>query len=69
MASRTKIQCAACGKRIRDHQSDLILEDLEDDRGRPRYFHSRCGAAAYAAAAQEPVLYRLTHRYIEGVMN
>ena len=66
--SRSKINCAACGKRIRDHQSDLVLRDL-DNGGQDRYYHTTCAAAAYAVAAQRPAVYRLTHRYVEGSLN
>lgn len=69
MGSQTRIKCAACGKRVRGHEPDLILEDLEDDGGRLRYFHTRCGAAAYAAAAQKPSAYVLTVRHVVGIMN
>ena len=68
--SRTasKIRCAACKGRIPDHEPDLVLRDLENG-GRPRYYHTRCGGAAYAAAAESPSVYRLTVRHVAGVMN
>ena len=66
--SRSRIKCAACKKRIPDHEPDLILQDL-DGGGRRRYFHTRCGDAAYTAAAEKPSLYRLTVRHVEEVAN
>ena len=66
--TRSKIKCAACKKRIPDHEPDLILRDL-DRGGRPRYFHTRCGEAAYAAVAESSGLYRLTVRHVEEVAN
>jgi hypothetical protein len=66
--SRSRIKCAHCKRRIRDHQPDLVLRDL-DNGGRDRYYHTTCGGAAYAAAAQKPALYRLTVRHVEGAMN
>jgi hypothetical protein len=66
--SRTgAIRCAACQKRIRDHEPDLILQDL--DGGKKRYFHTRCGGAAYAAVAEKLGAYRLTVRHIEEMAN
>jgi hypothetical protein len=65
--SRSRIKCAACKKRIPNHEPDLILRDL--DGGRPRYFHTRCGSAAYAVAAENPSAYLLTVRHVEEVAN
>lgn len=66
--SRSRIKCAACKKRIPDHEPDLILQDLENE-GRLRYFHTRCGDAAYKAAAEKPSAYLLTVRHVEEVAN
>jgi hypothetical protein len=46
-----------------------VLEPLENDGGRPRYYHTVCGDAAYAAAAEKPAAYLLTVRHVEGEMN
>jgi hypothetical protein len=67
--ARSKIVCAACGKRIRAHQPDLVLEPLEKGGARPRYYHTMCGTAAYAAAAEKPTAYLLTVRHVEGAVN
>ena len=66
--TRSKIKCASCKKRIPDHEPDIILRDLENG-GRARYFHTRCGEAAYTAAMDEPSVYRLTVRHVEEVAN
>ncbi len=66
--ARTRIKCASCGGRIHDHEPDLILRDLEND-GRPRYFHTRCGEAAYTAVTENPSAYLLTVRHVEEVAN
>jgi hypothetical protein len=66
--SRSRIKCAACKKRIPNHEPDLILQDL-DGGGPPRFFHTRCGGAAYAVVMNEPNLYRLTVRHVEEVTN
>ncbi len=65
---RSKVtRCAACGKRVRPHEPDLILQDL--DGGPQRFFHTRCGGAAYAAVAGKLGAYRLTVRHIEELAN
>jgi hypothetical protein len=65
MGSRKKIKCAGCGKRIRAHEPDLVLKNLVDDGGRPRYYPV-CGTAAYGAAAEKPSAYLLTVRHVSG---
>ena len=66
--SHSKIRCSACRKGIPDHEPDLILRDL-DHGGHPRYYHTRCGEAAYATAAEKPSFYRLTVRHVEEMAN
>ena len=61
------IRCAACEKRIRAHEPDLVLQDL--DGGPQRFFHTRCGGAAYAAVAEKLGAYRLTVRHVEEMAN
>ena len=68
MSRRKVTRCAACGRRIKNHEPELILRDLNNG-GWDRYYHTTCGGAAYAAAAHKPALYRLTVRHIEGAMN
>lgn len=66
--SLSRIRCSACKKRIPDHKPDLILRNL-DAGGQPRYYHTRCGGAAYAAAMEKPSVYQLTVRHVEEVAN
>ncbi len=66
--SRPRIKCDSCGGRIHDHEPDLILRDLENG-GRPRYFHTRCGEAAYTTVTDNPSAYLLTVRHVEEVAN
>ena len=61
------IRCAACQKRIRGHEPDLILQDLSG--GPQRFFHTRCGGAAYAEVAEKLGAYRLTVRHVEAEAN
>ncbi|MDP9484715.1 MAG: hypothetical protein M3Q49_02795 [Actinomycetota bacterium] len=51
--ARSRIKCSACKKRIPDYEPDLILCDLENEAP-SRYFHTRCGEAAYAAVTENP---------------
>ncbi len=66
--NESKVRCAACKKRIPDHEPDLILRDLENEAP-PRYFHTRCGEAAYTAVTENPSAYLLTVRHVEEVAN
>ena len=67
--SPSRVKCVACGKRIRSHEPDLVLQDLDDNGVLDRYYHTSCGAAAYAAAAQRPSAYVLAVRHIEPALN
>jgi hypothetical protein len=66
--SRSRIKCAHCERRIRDHEPDLVLRDLNRG-GRARYYHTRCSNAAFAAAAESPGLYKLIVRHVEAIAN
>ncbi len=63
MKTKKVLRCAACSKRIREHQPDL--EVLETSTERVRHYHERCGGAAYAAAKQRGGIWLATHRYVE----
>ena len=69
MGRQSRITCAGCGKRIRHHQPDLVLEPLENVGTRPSYYHTSCGKHAYAAAAEKPSAYLLTVRHVSAEMN
>jgi hypothetical protein len=63
-------RCDSCGKRIRDHEPNLVLRNLAEGAARPRYYHTRCGASVYTVAVDgEPALWRLTVRHVEEVAN
>jgi hypothetical protein len=66
--SRSRVKCHHCRQRIANHEPDLVLRDL-DSVGKPRYFHTMCGHAAYSTAAAKPSAYVLTVRHIEEVAN
>lgn len=68
MRTAKKIKCAACKKRIPDHEPDLVLEDLS--RGsKPRFYHERCTPAACEKASERPGVYVLTQRYVDVARN
>lgn len=66
MRTAKTFRCAACKKRIRAHEPDAILEDLSGGDSKPRYFHERCGEAAYQLALERPTVYVLTVRRVVG---
>jgi hypothetical protein len=67
MSRQRVTRCAACQKRIRDHEPDLVLQDLAG--GKQRFYHTRCGGAAYAEVAGKLGGYLLTVRRIEAEAN
>ena len=67
--SLARVKCAACSKRIREHEPDLILKDLDNNGARDRYYHSFCEVAAVRAAAEKPSVYVLTVRSVEPAVN
>lgn len=76
MRSRTRttkkaIRCASCTKKIRSYEPDLVLEDVSASGGdaKPRYYHDRCGRAAYQLAMERPAVYVLTVRHVEASRN
>jgi hypothetical protein len=69
MRRRIRIKCAHCGKRVKAHEPDLVLRDLDDNGGRDRYFHTACGGRVGRVAAQKPSAYVLTVRHVEGALN
>lgn len=63
-----RIKCASCKKVIRADEPDLVLEKLSGD-SKARYFHERCGGAAYELALERPTVYLLTVRHAETARN
>jgi hypothetical protein len=56
--------CASCKKQIYRSEPDFVLQEYDTDK--VHYYHERCGASAYAAAASHlGGGWHLTHRYIE----
>jgi len=62
-----KIKCAACKKRIPDHEPDVVLRKLEG--GIRRYYHTRCTGAALELVTETPDVWRMTVRHIEEMAN
>jgi hypothetical protein len=60
--SRFRIKCAHCKRRIRAHEPDVDLRDL-DNGGRDRFCNTGCSNAGYAAA-ESPGLYKLIVRHV-----
>ncbi len=71
--SRPRLKCAACKKRIPNHEPDLILRRMADsDPTRATLtllYHERCKNAALSRAAGDPALWRMTHRHIDPEAN
>ncbi len=65
--SRPMTKCAACQKRIPDHEPDVMLRKLDGERH--RYYHTRCTAAALKLVAEAPEAWLMTVRHIEEVAN
>jgi hypothetical protein len=64
------INCASCRARIREHEPDLVLRKLNGEE--LRFYHARpqCAAAAQQVILESPPeAWRLTHRYVSGVLN
>jgi hypothetical protein len=61
--SRPKIKCAACKKRMPDHEPDVVLRRLEG--GGHRYYHTRCTGAALALVIEAPEAWRMAVRHVE----
>ncbi|MDP9476891.1 MAG: hypothetical protein M3R38_14600 [Actinomycetota bacterium] len=60
---------AACGRRIRAHQPDVLLEELGGG-GKPLAYHERCSGAAYEKASERPGVVRvLTIRSVDARRN
>jgi hypothetical protein len=65
--SRSKIKCAACRKRIPDHEPDVVLRQL--DGGRRRYYHTRCTGAALKLVTEAPEAWLMSVRHVEEMAN
>jgi hypothetical protein len=65
--SHSKIKCAACRKRIPDHEPDVLLRRLEG--GVSRYYHTRCTGAALELVTEAPDAWLMTVRHVEKMAN
>jgi hypothetical protein len=65
--SRPGTKCAACKKRIPDHEPDVMLRRLEGDLR--RYYHTRCTGAALELVTEASEAWLMTVRHIEEVAN
>jgi hypothetical protein len=65
--SRSRMKCAACKKRIPDHEPDVVLRSLDGER--QRYYHTRCTGAALELVTEVPQAWLMTVRHIEEVAN
>jgi hypothetical protein len=64
---RSRIKCAACKKRIPDHEPDVVLRKLEG--GARRYYHARCTAAALELVTDTPDAWCMIVRHVEEMAN
>ena len=65
--SRSRVKCAACNKRIPDHEPDVMLRRLDGERR--RYYHTRCTEAALGLVAGAPNAWLMTVRHVEEMAN
>jgi hypothetical protein len=65
--SRLRVKCAACKKRIPDHEPDVVLRRLEG--GIRRYYHTRCTGAALELVAEAPAVWLMTVRHVKEMAN
>jgi hypothetical protein len=65
--SRPRIKCAACKKRIPDHEPDVVLHQL--DAGLRRYYHTRCTEAALQLVTEAPDVWIMSVRHVEEMAN
>ncbi len=65
--SRSKAKCAACKKRIPDHEPDVMLERFDSERR--RYYHTRCTSAALELVTEAPDVWIMSVRRVEELAN
>jgi hypothetical protein len=67
MSARPKIRCAACKRRIPDHEPDVELRRLDDEQR--RYYHTRCTSAALLLVTDAPDVWVMSVRHVEELAN
>jgi hypothetical protein len=67
MSARPKIRCAACKKRIPDHEPDVELRRLDGEQR--CYYHTRCTSAALELVTEAPDVWIMSVRHVEEMAN
>jgi hypothetical protein len=67
MSTQAKIRCAACKKRIPDHEPDVELRRLDGEQR--RYYHMRWTSAALELVTEAPEVWLMTVRHVEEMAN
>jgi hypothetical protein len=67
VSARPKIRCAACQKRIPDHEPDVEVRRLDSEQR--RYYHTRCTSAALQLVAGAPDVWLMAVRHVEEMAN
>jgi len=67
MSGRKRIRCAACQKRILDHEPDVELRCLDGEQR--RYYHTRCTSAALEVVTEAPEVWIMSVRHVEEMAN
>jgi hypothetical protein len=70
MASKKRIKCAGCGRRIPDSVPDVMVRKLDQEHKR-RFYHQKptCMGAAKALLLSDPTVWRITFRHIDPEAN
>jgi hypothetical protein len=61
------IRCAACTRRIPDHEPDVELRRLDSEQR--RYYHARCTEAALQLVTEAPDVWLMSVRHVEEMAN
>jgi hypothetical protein len=67
MSAKPTIRCAACKKRIPDHEPDVELRRLDGEQH--RYYHTRCTSDALELVTEAPDVWIMSVRHVAEVAN
>jgi hypothetical protein len=67
VSARPKIRCAACKKRIPDHEPDVEVRRLDSEQR--RYYDTRCTSAALQLVTEAPDVWVMSVRHVEEMAN
>jgi len=67
VGARTRIRCAACKKRIPDHEPDVEVSRLDSQQR--RYYHTRCASAALQLVTGVPDVWIMSVRHVGEMAN